>query len=159
VNSIEKFGCTFEGDIKDSTFPHPESEIPIQRPEPVPNKKVQITMRVYGDHAHCEVTRRLVTGILALIISTPVCWFSNMQKTVDTSSYGSELMAARIATEIAMEFCYNICIKGFALDGPVNMFGDNRLVAINTTIPSSQLKKKMNEPILCGGGVPTLFME
>jgi hypothetical protein len=70
----------FEGDIKDSKFPHPESEIPIQRPEPVLNKNVQITMRVDGDHGHFEVTRRLITGILALIISSPFCWFSKILK-------------------------------------------------------------------------------
>jgi hypothetical protein len=68
-------------------------------------------------------------------------------------------MAARIATEIAMEFCYNIRMLGFALDGPVNMFGDNRSVTINKTIPSSQLKKKLIEPILCGDGVPALYVE
>jgi hypothetical protein len=77
---IEKFGCMFERDIKDSKFPHPESELQIQRPKPVPNKNVQLTMRVFGDHAHCEVARRRITGILDLIISTPFCWFSKMQR-------------------------------------------------------------------------------
>jgi hypothetical protein len=67
-----------------------------------------------------------------------------MPKTVETSTYGSELVAARIATDIAMEFRYNIRMMGFELDGPVNMFGDNQSVVLNTTIPSSQLKKKIH---------------
>jgi hypothetical protein len=54
------------------------------------------------------------------------------------------LVAARIATDIAMEFRYTIRMMGFALDGPVNMFGDNQSVIINTTIPSSQLKNKIH---------------
>jgi hypothetical protein len=68
-----------------------------------------------------------------------------MQKTVETSTYGSELVAARIATDIATELRYNIRMMGFELDGPVNMFGDNQSVVLNTTIPSSQLKKKIHD--------------
>jgi hypothetical protein len=108
------------------------------------NRKVQLTIMVDADHGHCQVIRRSVTGILVFISSTPVRWFSKMQKTVETSTYGSELVAARIATDIAMEFCYNIRMIGFELDGPVNMFGDNQYLILNTTIPSSQLKKKIH---------------
>jgi hypothetical protein len=97
---------------------------------------------VDADHAHCEVTRRSVTGILVFINSTPMRWYSKTQKTVDTSTYGSELVAARIATDIAMEFRYEM--MGFALDGPVRIFGDNQSVILNTTVPSSQLKKKIH---------------
>jgi hypothetical protein len=35
-------------------------------------------------------------------------------------------------------------MMGFALNGPVNMFGDNRFVILDTPIPSSQLKKKVH---------------
>jgi hypothetical protein len=125
-------------------YPEAEEEIPTGRPKPIPNKQVQITIMVDADHAHCEVTRRSVTGILVFVNSTPVRWFSKMQKTVETSTYGSELVAARIATDIAMEFRFNIRMMGFALDGPANMFGDNQSVILNTTIPSSQLKKKIH---------------
>jgi hypothetical protein len=100
-----------------------------------------VTIMVDADHAHCEVTGRSMTRILVFINSTPVSWYSKMQKTVETSTYGSELVAARIATDIAMEFSYFIRMMGFALDGPVNMFGDKALI-LNTTIPSSHLKKK-----------------
>jgi hypothetical protein len=55
-----------------------------------------------------------------------------------------ELTATRIATSIAMECRYIIRRMGFALDGPINMFGDNQAVILNTTIPSSQLKKKIH---------------
>jgi hypothetical protein len=125
-------------------YPEAEEEIPGGIPEVTRDKKVQITIMVDADHAHCQVTRRSVTGILVFINSTPVRWYSRMQKTVETSTYESELVAARIATDIAMEFRYNIRMMGFALDGPVNMFGDNQSVILNTTIPSSQLKKKIH---------------
>jgi hypothetical protein len=113
---------------------------------------------VDADHAHCEVTRRSMTGTFVFVNSTPVRWFSKMQKTVDTSTYGTELVAARIATDMAMELRYNIRMLGFELDGPVNMFGDNQSVVVSTTIPPSQLKKtihacayhRIREMITCG---------
>jgi hypothetical protein len=104
----------------------------------------RITVMVDADHAHCEVTRRSVTGILVFVNSTPIRCFSKMQKTVETSTYGSELVAARIATDIALELRYNIRMMGFELDGTVNMFGDNQSVILNTTVPSSHLKKKIH---------------
>jgi hypothetical protein len=124
-------------------YPEAMEEIPKDRPEAPPNaRKVQITIFVDADHAHCEVTRRSVTGIVVFVNSTPVKWFSKMQRTVETSTYGSELVAARIATDFAMELRYNIRMLGFDLDGPTTILGDNNAVVLNTTIPSSQLKKK-----------------
>jgi hypothetical protein len=54
-----------------------------------------------------------VSGVLVVINSTPVRWYSKMQKTVETSIYGSELVAARIATDIAMEFRYSIRVSSW----------------------------------------------
>jgi hypothetical protein len=65
-----------------------------------------------------------------------------MQKTVETYTYGSEMVAVRIATEFALEIRYNIRMLGFEVDGPIKLLGDNNVVVLNTTIPSSQLKKK-----------------
>jgi hypothetical protein len=118
--------------------------VPEDKPEPTSGRKTQITVLVDADHAHCAVTRRSVTGILVFVNSTPVRWYSKMQKTIETSTYGSELVAARIATDIAIEFIYNVRMMGFEIDRPVNMFGDNQSVILNTTIPSSQLKKKIH---------------
>jgi hypothetical protein len=117
-------------------YPQAVEELPTMIPQPGPSRKVQLAVMVDADRAHCEVTRRSVTGILVFINSTPVRWYSKMQKTVETSTYGSELVAARIATDIAMELRYNIRMMGFALDGPANTFGDNQAVILNTTIPS-----------------------
>jgi hypothetical protein len=85
-------------------YPEASEEVPDGIPEPIRNRDVQITIMVDADHAHCEVTRRSVTGILVFINSTPIRWYSKMQKTVETSTYGSELVAARIATELHWRF-------------------------------------------------------
>jgi hypothetical protein len=64
---------------------------------------------------------------------------------VKTSTYGSELVASRIATELIIEIRYMLRSLGVALDGPALMLGDNMSVVLNTTVPSSVLKKKHNE--------------
>ena len=64
-------------------------------------------------------------------------------KTVETA-YGSELVAARIATELIIEYRYALRMLGTPVDGPALMLGDNNSVILNTTVPSSTLKKKHN---------------
>jgi hypothetical protein len=42
---------------------------------------------------------RSVTGILHLMNKAPIEWYSKKQATVETATYGSEFVAARICTE------------------------------------------------------------
>jgi hypothetical protein len=69
---------------------------------------------------------------------------SKRQKTVETSTYGSELVASRIATELILEVRFMLRSLGVDLDGPTLMFGDNLSMVLNTSVPSSILKKKHN---------------
>jgi hypothetical protein len=57
-----------------------------------------MTVYVDSDHAHDLVTRRSITGILVMLNYTAIRWISKGQKTVETSHYGSELVASRVAT-------------------------------------------------------------
>jgi hypothetical protein len=61
---------------------------------------------------------------------------------VETSIYGSELVVSRVDTELILEIGYMLWSLGVALDGPALMLGDNMSVVLNTTVPSSVLKKK-----------------
>ena len=70
--------------------------------------------------------------------------FSKRQSTVESSTYGSELVAARIATDMAVETLYTLQMLGVSIDGSILLLGDNKSVVLNTTIPSSALKKKHN---------------
>jgi hypothetical protein len=69
-------------------------------------------------------------------------WYSKRQKTVETSTYGSELVAARIATDTIIELRYILRMVGVPIDGPALLLGDNSSVVLNTSVPSSVLKKK-----------------
>lgn len=124
-------------------YPDCEEELPPDMPKPK-GKKVRVTAYVDADHAHDQVTRRSVTGILVFLNNTPIRWYSKRQSTVETSTYGSELVAARIATELIMTVRYQLRMLGVPLDGPAMMYGDNNSVVLSTSTPSSVLKKKHN---------------
>ena len=75
--------------------------------EPVPPKAPYlcvepITMSYFVDaeHAVCRVTRRSHTGVLIFINKAPILWFSKQQNTVETSKFGSDFVAIRIAVEL-----------------------------------------------------------
>ena len=61
-----------------------------------------------------------------------------------SATYGSELVAARLAVELAIECRYSLQMLSIEVDSPCMLFGDNNSVIINMTIPSSMLKKKHN---------------
>jgi hypothetical protein len=61
---------------------------------------------------------------------------------VETSTYGSELVASRVATELILEVRYMLRSLGVSLNGPALMLGDNMSVVLNNTVSSSALKKK-----------------
>jgi len=140
-------------------YPDAMEEIPPMGTIPAPKGgRAKITVYVDADHAHDQVTRRSVTGILLFINNTLVRAYTKRQRTVETSTYGSELVASRIATEMVMEYRYALRSLGVHVEGPAIMLGDNNAVVINTTLPSSQLKKKhqavsyhrIREAIACG---------
>ena len=83
-------------------------------------------------------------GFSAFLNNTPIRWISKCQKTVETSTYGSELVAARIAIDLIIEMVHNLRSLGVPIDGPALLLGDNQSVVLNTTVPSSVLKKKHN---------------
>ena len=83
-----------------------------------------ITEFVDANLAHCKVKGRSVTGLLILLNQTPIEWFSKNQATVETSTYGSELVASRISVEKLQEFRYLICILGAPVDGSGYLFGE-----------------------------------
>ena len=95
-----------------------------------------------ADHARDKLTRRSVTGILMLLNNTPISWYSKCQKTVESSAYGSKLVASRIAVELMIAMRYFITMVGCKLEPSLLMVGDNMAVVLNTTVPSSTIKKK-----------------
>jgi hypothetical protein len=99
---------------------------------------------VDADHAGNLVTRRSQSGILIFVNRAPIIWYSKRQNTVETSTFGSEFVAMRIAVELIESLRYKLRMFGIPIDGPTNVYCDNEAVTKNAIYPESTLKKKHN---------------
>ena len=117
--------------------------VPGDAPEPRGNA-VSMHCFVDADHAGNRVTRRSHSGILIFINRSPTIWHSKSQATVETSTFGSEFVAMRIAVELVEALRYKLRMFGIPLLGPTNAFCDNEAVTKNVIYPESTLKKKHN---------------
>ena len=132
-----------ESSLWTEMYPGAQEEIPHDLPEP---KMKEIEISTYFDASlGCDmITGRSVTGVLLFLNSTIIKWYSKRQNTVETSTYGSELVAGKTATEMAMEFRYKLQMLGVPINGPSILLGDNLSMIKNCSLPSSTLKKKHN---------------
>jgi hypothetical protein len=124
-------------------YPDAEEQLPPNMPEPR-GKYIQCGCYVDADHAGNLMTRRSHTGIIIYLNNTPVIWYSKRQNTVETSSFGSEFIALRIAVEMNEGLRYKLRMFGVPISEPTDIFCDNKSVVTNASIPSSMLGKKHN---------------
>ena len=107
-------------------------------------KEVVIRCFVDADHAGDRITRRSRTGFIIFLNNAPIYWTSKKQNTCESSTFGSELVAMKTATEYLRGLRYKLRMMGIPLSGPAYVYGDNMSVIHNTTAPESTLKKKHN---------------
>jgi hypothetical protein len=120
----------FYGDITE--------EDPKGMPEPLGNP-VRTSCFVDADHAGNKITRRSHTGIFLFVNGAMIQAFSKKQNTVESATFGSELVALRIARDMI-----KLKMFGVPIEGPTLVFCDNNGVVMNTSIPTSTLNKKHN---------------
>jgi hypothetical protein len=89
----------FYGDVSEA--------IPPNAPRPL-GKSVEVRCYVDADHAGDKLTRCSRTGLIVLLNSAPIVWFTKKQNTVETSTFGSEFVALKIATEILRGLRYKL---------------------------------------------------
>ena len=124
-------------------YPGAREPIPSNAPDARGNG-VSVTCYVDASHAGCRVTRRSHTGIFIFINRSPIVWFSKRQNTVESSTFGSEFVALRIAVDLVEALRYKLRMFGIPIDGPASVLCDNKSVVTNTSAPESTLKKKHN---------------
>ena len=62
---------------------------------------------------------------------------------METSTYGSELVAMRLAVDMIKALKYKLWMFGIGiLDDEAKIYGDNNAVILNASVPESTLKKK-----------------
>ena len=124
-------------------YPDADSLVPDNCPKGL-GETVKITCYVDANHAGNMVTRRSHTGFVIFINSSPIIWWSKRQNTVETSTFGSEYVALRIATEQIIALRYKLSMMGIKVEDPANVFCDNEAVAKNSATLESVLTKKHN---------------
>jgi len=125
--------CAYGSDLKE--------QVPLDMPQPRGHGFV-ITAFVDSDHAGDSITRRSRSGYFVYCNNAMVYWTSKKQSTIETSTFGSEFNAMKLCTEYIRGLRYKLRMMGIACEFPGLIYGDNQSVLSNTTIPSSQLKKK-----------------
>jgi hypothetical protein len=118
-------------------------EEPINMPTPL-GLPVEISCFVDANHAGNIVTRRSYTGLLIFVQNAPIIWYSKKQNTVESSTFGSELVALRVARDLITALQIKLRLFRVPLKGPANVLCDNLGVVKNTSIPESTLTKKHN---------------
>jgi hypothetical protein len=76
--------------------------------------------------------------------NAPIVWYTKKQITIETSTFGSEFVALKIATEMLRGLSYKLRMMGIPISGPSYIYSDNNSVVINSSLPASTLKKKSN---------------
>jgi hypothetical protein len=116
-------------------------DVPEDIPKPL-GKFVTLSHYHDANLFHCLLTGKSVSGILHFMNQTPIEWFSKKQNTVETATYGSEFVSARICTEQIIDLRLTLMYLGVPIRGKSYMFGDNKSVVTSSTLPHSKLQKR-----------------
>lgn len=120
-----------------------KEEIPTDAPKPL-GKDVVLTSYFDANLYHDLISGRSVTGILHLFNQTPIDWYSKLQSTAETATFGSEYIAGRTCTEQTIDLRNTLRYLGVPVTGPTMVFGDNETVINTASIPHSKLSKRHN---------------
>ena len=130
-----------EQDWESSEHGSLKEELPLGAPSP---KGMGFTMTAYvdSDHAGDVISRRSRTGFIIYLNNAPVYWMSKKQQGVETSSFGAEFTAMKQCTEYVRGLRFKLRMMGIPCMDPSFIFGDNKSVLNNVSMPDSVLKKK-----------------
>ena len=115
--------------------------IPPNAP-PARGKSVTMDCFVDANLAGDTISRRSQTGILIFVNRAPILWHSKRQNTVESSTFGSEIVALKNAIELIEGLRYKLRMFGVEIEGATNIYCDNEAVVRNCSTPESVLKKK-----------------
>ena len=124
-----------------SCYDDANEEIPFDAPAPKGNP---ITTTTFFDANlyHDLISGKSVTGVLHMFNQTPIDWFSKLQSTVETATFGSEYVAGRTATEQIIDLRLTLRYLGVPINGRSWLFGDNESVVNSAAIPNSKMHKR-----------------
>jgi hypothetical protein len=130
-----------EHDWSRSVYGDVTEAIPSDTPKPL-GKRVTFTHYFDANLMHDMATGRSMTGILHFINKTPFDWYAKKQATVETATYGSEFVAARICVEQIIEIRLLLRYLGVPINDVSYVFGDNKSMIDSATMIHSKLHKR-----------------
>ena len=116
-------------------------ELDPRFPDPI-LKELDLNIFIDADHAHDKISGRSITGLLAMLGSTPITWRSKRQTSVQTSTFGAEFTALKAGVEEAITIRYHLRSMGVKVSKSTPIWVDNMSVVLNATNPGSSLNKK-----------------
>ena len=130
-------------DESDWTGLYPDSKEPIDEDAPEPLvPEITMSIMVDASHASNKIDMSSVASYITFFGQTPIKTYSKRLATIECSTYGAELVTARIAIEAALAMGYKARMLGVKVSKPVTVLVDNMSVVNNLQLPSSALKKK-----------------
>jgi len=117
--------------------------LPKDAPVPLGNF-VMLSHYVDANLYHDILTGRSVTGILHYLNKMPIDWYSKKQATVETATYGSELVSAHLVVDQIVDLQLSLQYLGVPICEKSYLFGDNRSVVNTSAKPHSKLHKRHN---------------
>ena len=81
---------------------------------------MEVNCFIDSDHSGDKVTQISQTEILLYLNIAPIIWYYKRQNTVESSTFGSEFVALRVASEIIISLRYKQKMLGIPVRGPLN---------------------------------------
>ena len=138
---LESMFTVPDADWMHSVYGEREKESFKGLPEPK-GKTARIATFIDSGLYHCRVTGKASTGMIQFVNQTPVDWGAWKQATVETATYSSEFVAARMGVDKTIDLQYTLRAMGVPLEEPSWMLGDNHSVVTSSTIPHSTMSKR-----------------
>ncbi len=130
-------------DWEHTVYAGAKEEIPEDAPKAL-GKPVLMTSFFDANLYHDLISGKSVTGILHLFNKTPIDWFSKLQATVESATFGSEYVAAKTCTEQIIALRLTLRYLGVPIKGSTMVFGDNETVVNTASTPHARLQKRHN---------------
>jgi hypothetical protein len=104
------------------------SEIIPHDAPPQLGKHITLTHYVDANLMHDVMTGRSITGILHMVIMTPLDWYPKKQATAITATYGFEFVAAQICVEQIIDLLNSLHYLGVPIRSKSYLFRENKSV-------------------------------
>ena len=107
-------------------------------------KEVIMRCFVDADNSGEKLKRHSCSGFIILLQMEPIYYCSKLHIKVETSIFGWEFIAMKLAWKYIRDLRYKIRMVGIPFSDPCFVYRDNKSVLYNNIWPESNLKKKNN---------------